>query len=281
MSETREFGYCLNTSTIRECGLDLLQEIEVVAQAGYQGIELWVSEIEAYLQAGGILVELRHLLEQGGLEVPNLIAFFQWAHPDEGVRAKALEEARGVADMARELACPFVAAPPAGISNREDVSISHIAECYWDLLELGRQVGVKPLLEFWGHSQVLYSLDEAVEILSLVDDPDAAILADVFHMAKGGSDFELLGQLDGAQLGLFHLNDYPGSPDITQLTDRERLYPGDGAAPYSAIMATLREIGYTGMLSLELFNEAYQRAGALDVARTGLEKMKQVAETGR
>jgi sugar phosphate isomerase/epimerase len=278
MGETREFGYCLNTSTIRECGLDLLQEIEVVAQAGYQGIEPWVSEIEAYLRGGGTLAEIRHLLEQRGLKVPNLIAFFPWAHPDEAVRAKALEKARGVADMARELACPFVAAPPTGISDRKDISLSHIAECYRDLLELGRQVGVKPLLEFWGHSQVLYSLDEAVEILRLVDDPDAAILADVFHMAKGGSDFKLLDQLDGDQLGLIHLNDYPGSGVVTQLTDRERLYPGDGAAPYDAIIATLRRIGYAGVLSLELFNEAYQRAGALDVARTGLEKMRQVGE---
>jgi 2-keto-myo-inositol isomerase len=281
MNETGEFGYCLNTSTIRECGLDLLQEIEVVAQTGYQGIELWVSEIEAYLQGGRTLAELRHLLEQRGLEVPNLIAFFQWAHPDEGVRARALEEARGVAAMARELACPCVAAPPSGISDRTDTPLRHIAECYRDLLELGRQVGVKPLLEFWGHSKVLYSLDEAVEILSLVDDPDAAVLADVFHMAKGGSDFELLGQLDGTQLGLFHLNDYPSSPDIAQLTDRDRVYPGDGAAPYGAIMATLCEIGYTGVLSLELFNEAYQRAGALDVARNGLQKMKQVVEISR
>lgn len=281
MNETHEFGYCLNTSTIRECGLDLLQEIEVAAQVGYQGIELWVSEIEAYLQGGGTLIELGHLLKRRGLEVPNLIAFFQWAHPDEGARARALEEARGVAAMARELACPCVAAPPSGISDRTDIPLSHIAECYRDLLELGREVGVKPLLEFWGHSRVLYSLDESVEILSLVDDSDATILADVFHMAKGGSDFGLLDQLDGAQLGLFHLNDYPGSPDITQLTDRERLYPGDGAAPYAAIMTTLRKIGYTGVLSLELFNEAYQRAGVLDVARTGLEKMMRVVEGSR
>ena len=136
-------------------------------------------------------------------------------------------------------------------------------------------------MEFWGHSQVLYSLDESVEILNLVDDPDAAILADVFHMAKGGSSFDLLRDLDGAQLRLFHLNDYPDSPDVTQLTDRERLYPGDGVAPYDLIMTALREIGYAGMLSLELFNEAYQRAGALEVARTGLENMRQVAEPGR
>ncbi|MEA3345949.1 MAG: sugar phosphate isomerase/epimerase family protein [Chloroflexota bacterium] len=280
MSKPGGFTYCLNTSTIHECGLDVLREIDVVTQAGYQGIELWVSEIEAYLEGGGTLAELRNSLEQNGLEVPNLIAFFSWAHPDDDAREEALEEARRVLRMARELACPCVAAPPMGITDREDISLNHIADCYGDLLQIAQQVGVKPLLEFWGHSKVLHSLDDAMEVLSLVDDPDTAILADVFHMAKGGSNFELLRKLDGAQLGLIHLNDYPESQDVTRLTDRERVYPGDGLAPYRMIMEALREIEYAGTLSLELFNEAYQRAGALEVAQTGLEKMKQVVEAG-
>ena len=33
------FGYCFNTSTIRGQKLPLLAEIEIVARAGYQGIE--------------------------------------------------------------------------------------------------------------------------------------------------------------------------------------------------------------------------------------------------
>jgi 2-keto-myo-inositol isomerase len=271
-----EFKYCLNTSTIHQCGLDVWKETELAAQAGYQGIELWVSEITAYLEQGGTLADLRRLLKESQIEVPNLIAFFHWAHPDHGVRQEALEEARLVFEMALELGCPYVAAPPAGISDRDDVLLDQIARYYADLLEIGRQIGVQPLLEFWGHSRVLGSLEEAIEVLNLVNDPHAAILADVFHMAKGGSRFEHLRELDGVQLRLFHLNDYPGTPDISQLTDRGRIYPGDGAAPYDVIVPALRAIGYAGMLSLELFNETYQAGGAIPVATEGLRKMKQI-----
>lgn len=280
MNEHSDFGYCLNTSTIRQCNLDVPREVEVARQAGYQGIELWVSEIEDYAKSGGTLSGLRSIVEDSDLVVPNLIAFFQWAHPDDGERHEGLEQAREVFAIAQELGCPYVAAPPFGITDREDLSVAHLADCFRTLLEIGRQAGVKPLLEFWGISKALGSLAEAIDVLALADAPDGALLADVFHMARDGSDYELLWELDSDQLCLMHVNDYPGALGGLQSTDRERLYPGDGVAPYDKIMEALRAIGYRGFLSLELFNKAYQEAGAVQVARTGLAKMRQVVEGG-
>ena len=278
MIKHSDFRYCLNTSTIRECELDVPREVEVASQVGYQGIELWVSEIEDYVKSGGTLSELRSIVEDSDLEVPNLIAFFQWAHPDDDERHEGLEQARKVFAIAQELGCPYVAAPPFGITDREDVSVAHLADCFRTLLKIGRQAGVKPLLEFWGISKALGSLSEANDVLALVDDPDGALLADVFHMARDGSDLELLWDLDRDQLCLMHVNDYPGVLGGSPSTDRERLYPGDGVAPYDEIVQALRAIGYRGFLSLELFNKAYQEAGAVQAARTGLAKMRQVFE---
>ncbi|MBN1673398.1 MAG: sugar phosphate isomerase/epimerase [Kiritimatiellae bacterium] len=266
--------FCLNTSTIRECGLGLAEEIRVAGEAGYGGVELWVSEIEAYRQKGGTPAELKRMLGDYGLVVPNLIAFFQWAHPDEAERRKQLDEARRILSMARELGCPYVAAPPVGITDRPDIPLADLAARFGALRAVGRETGVEPVLEFWGHSQILHSMQEALEILAQIAEPGACLLADVFHMAKGGSGFDVLSRLNGATLGLFHINDYPASPDVTQLTDKERVYPGDGVAPWRQIAGALQAIGYRGMLSLELFNKNYQTQGAETVARTGLTKMQ-------
>ena len=57
-------------------------------------------------------------------------------------------------------------------------------------------------------------------------------------------------------------------------TDADRVYPGDGAAPMADILATLKDIGYGGMFSLELFNKGYEEAGAEAVTRTGIKKMR-------
>lgn len=276
MRNSRVFSYCLNTSTIRACGLSIEEEIKVAAQAGYQGIELWVSEIDAYVNQGGELSKLKTMLDQHGLEAPNVIAFFQWANPDKEARKKELEEARRILTMAREINCMYVAAPPSGIVDMAGLPLEDIAGYYRDLLKIARDIGTEPLLEFWGHSRVLGSLDEAIQVLKFVDDPAAMLLADVFHMAKTEGSFDLLGELKGTNLGLFHVNDYPDAPDITKLKDDERVYPGDGVAPLGQIVNTLRKMGYAGMLSLELFNKEYQKNGADNVAKTGIEKMRAV-----
>jgi len=82
-----KIDYCLNTSTISNCGLNIQQKIEITAKAGYQGIELWIAEIESYLKEGGSLSKLKAMLDENSIEVPNLIAFFQWANPDDSIRA--------------------------------------------------------------------------------------------------------------------------------------------------------------------------------------------------
>ena len=50
--------------------------------------------------------------------------------------------------------------------------------------------------------------------------------------------------------------------------------PGDGVAPMKIILRTLRDIGFRGWLSLELFNRDYWRKPAEEVAKTGLAKIK-------
>lgn len=267
--------YCLNTSTIRNCGLDIQDKIKLTAQAGYYGIELWVSEIEGYLNDGGTLSKLKAILDQNNIKLPNLIAFFQWAHPDTSIRSKAIEEAKRIFEMAKSLGSDYVAAPPMGITEMADLPIEDVAEYYKKLMESISDTGITPLLEFWGHSKKLGSLREAIQVMKLIGESKVLILMDIFHSAKTEGSFELLSELKGSQLGLIHVNDYPYAEDIRQLKDSQRVYPGDGVAPIKQISDTLKKIGYEGMYSLELFNDEYEKTGAENVAKTGLKKMKE------
>src|SRR5437867_1376461 len=69
------FGYCLNTSTIRGQKLPLVQEVEIAARAGYQGIEPWVSELDQHLKEGKSLKDLGKLARDRGLVVADAIGF--------------------------------------------------------------------------------------------------------------------------------------------------------------------------------------------------------------
>jgi sugar phosphate isomerase/epimerase len=108
--------------------------------------------------------------------------------------------------------------------------------------------------------------------------PKACVLADVFHLYKGGNRFEGLRLLSGNALQVFHLNDYPAEPPREKMNDSYRIFPGDGIAPLTQILRDLRATGERKVLSLELFNRKYWEQDALEVAKTGLQKMVAAVE---
>jgi 2-keto-myo-inositol isomerase len=277
MTETTPFGYCLNTSTIRAQGLSLVEMIDLVTQTGYDGIEPWVRELDAFVEEGGSLDKLRRRIADAGLTVPNLIGFFEWAVDDPVRRAAGLEEAERAMALCAAVGCSRLAAPPSGITQVE-VPLPVLAERYRAVLELGTKMGVVPVVEFWGMSRTLSRLGDAVYVAMESGHRDACVLVDVFHMYKSGSPHAGLRLAGPETIALVHINDYPTEPARERITDADRVYPGDGIAPLGQILRDLTATGYTGMLSLELFNETYWGHDPQRVAETGLAKMKDLVE---
>jgi sugar phosphate isomerase/epimerase len=177
-------------------------------------------------------------------------------------------------ELARKVGAKRVALPPAGANDKPDISLRKAAERYRALLEMGDQIGVVPQVELWGHSKFLNRLGDAALVAIDSGHPKACILADVFHLHKGGSGFAGLKLLSGSAVQVLHMNDYPATPDRSALNDAQRVYPGDGTAPLKEILRDLRRPGFRVALSLELFNRDLWAQDALVVAKTGLDKMK-------
>jgi sugar phosphate isomerase/epimerase len=261
-----QFRYCLNTGTLQGYKLKLAEIVEVAAKAGFQAIEPWVNLIDADL--GRRIADL-------GLTVEGAIGFSQWIVDDPAQRAKGLEQARRDMDLVARLGGKRIAAPPAGASRGAEIPLLRIAERYRALLDLGDRMGVTPVLEIWGQSANLHRLSEVVFVALETGHPKACVLPDMFHLYKGGSELAGLRMLSAQAVPVFHLNDYPADPPRATITDRDRLYPGDGVAPLKQILAGLDP---ATILSLELFNPAYWKGDPLETARIGLAKMKQAVQ---
>ena len=270
------FRYCFNTSTIRGQKLPLDKEIEIAAEAGYAAIEPWVDKINEYVRGGGNLTDVRKRIADRGLTVESAISFFRWIVDDDAERAKGLEQAKREMETLAQIGGRRIAAPPAGATDKEGLDLLKAAERYRTLLEIGDQTGVVPQIEIWGSSKNLHRLGEAMFVVIESGHAKACLLADVFHIYKGGSDFTGLKQISPQAIGVFHLNDYPADPPRDKITDRDRVYPGDGIAPLNQILRDLRDNGSRAVLSLELFNPTYWNQDPLTVAKTGLAKMKAV-----
>lgn len=245
-----------------------------MAQAGFDAIEPWISELEAHENSGGRLEDLGQKARDLGISVQGAIGFFDWIVDDEARRRTAFEAARRDMDRVARLGGTLIAAPPMGATEVTDLNLLRAAERYYELCELGREFGMRPLVEVWGFSKSLSRLGEAAFVAIESGHEDACILADVYHLHKGGSSHTGLSLLNGKHLPLFHVNDYPAEPGREQIQDAQRVYPGDGVAPLGEIFGILSSIGFDGYLSVELFNPEYWSGDALDTASTALEKLK-------
>lgn len=269
-------SYCLNTSTIRGQNPGFLREFDVASQAGYSGIEIWIDPLNKFLANGGTLNDVALKAADLGLTIENAIGFAQWIVDDEQVRLKALEQLRREMGLLARTGCKRIAAPPMGAHQQPGLDLEKAAMRYREILEIGRKEGVIPQLEFWGAAASLHSLGQALHIAAAANDPDARILADIYHLHRGGSGFEGLGLVAPGVVEVFHINDYPGDIPREKLKDSDRVYPGDGVAPVKKVISHMLRKKAPVVMSLELFNENYWKMDALEVAKRGLVKMRQI-----
>lgn len=269
-----KFRYCLNTSTISGKKPGLHDYVEIASRAGYDGIEVWVRDVETALEAGHSLFSLKKYINDHGIKVESAIGFAPWMAEGETGFVQMEQEMQ----MLAGIGCHRIAAPPAGVPADKPLDMFAAGEKYRKLLDLGRETGVMPQLEFWGASPVLWHLGQVLMIAAVANDPDTRILPDVYHMFRGGSGFNALKMLNGELIEIFHMNDYPASKAREQQVDADRVYPGDGSAPLHQILTDLKNIGGEKVLSLELFNRTYWEEDMFTVARTGLLKMKSLVE---
>jgi len=260
---------CLNTSTIRPASL--MDKIDAAAAAGFQALELWNPDVFAYLEGGGKLSEVQDRLRSRGLTVPSMIAIMGFIGNEAPGREERLGEARRRMEQARDLGAPFIVASPP----MERADLARCGADYAELLALGREIGIRPAMEFLGFVEHVNSIATAREIMERAGDPSATIVIDWFHMVRGDGRETIredLRALKAEQIAIVHLDDVPYQKPFSEMTDGDRVYPGDGNIHIDELFGILREIGYAGPVSLELFNEELWAQDPYQVAKTGFEK---------
>jgi 2-keto-myo-inositol isomerase len=273
---TGKFKFCLNTSTIKGQNPGLQKSIEIAARAGFDSVELWVQEVKDYKTQNGSLKSLKKFLDDNHISVEDAIGFAPWMVDDEQQRKAGFAQMKEEMELMGELGCKRIAAPSSGVKADAALDLYKVGERYKQLLDLGRQTGVMPQLEFWGSSPVFYHFGQALMAAAAANDPDVKILPDVYHLFRGGSGFDCLKMANGNLIDVIHVNDFSSAIPREKQQDKDRIYPGDGVAPYKQIITDLANMGGTKVLSLELFNLEYWKNDPLTVAKTGLEKMKKV-----
>jgi sugar phosphate isomerase/epimerase len=268
-----DFSYCVNSSTITPT--PILEKIRIAGETGYRAIELWHDDIDRHLESGGTLGDIKKALGDYGLIVPTTIFLKGWWDRTGEEYQAAMDEIRRRLAQAAEVGAPHaIAGPPHHGAGDFDFGAAQ----YKKLLDVGREFGVRPVMEYLGFADEVNTIAVALEILERSGDPDATTVVDPFHCFRGGGGVEDIARLRPEQIAVSHFNDAPADPPRETQRDPDRVLPGEGVIDLKRYCDLLRQIGYDRCLSLELFREDLWQQDPAEVARIGLAKMRAAAE---
>ena len=95
----------------------------------------------------------------------------------------------------------------------------------------------------------LCSLAHAQSVIDAVDHPQFGVSVDVWHIWEDAAATSCIHSLRGKIFGV-HVNDWQ-----TPRAFGDRYLPGDGQIPLVDLLRSIRETGYLGAYTLELFSE--------------------------
>ncbi|MGI9137764.1 MAG: sugar phosphate isomerase/epimerase family protein [Sediminibacterium sp.] len=263
---------CLDTATIRPATLE--DKIKIAAEAGFDGIEPWDNELEAYEKNGGNLKTLGAEIKKLGLKVPSVIGLWNAIPATMPEFQESLKETRRRMRMAHDIGAEHIQTIPNTLP--ENYNQKWVADRYRDIIEIGlKEFNIKPALVFVKYFTIK-TLGQAVGVAMDANHPNAMVIPDVYHMYISDGGFEGLKMLKGDAIAIFQFNDAPDTPAFKDLKDEHRVYPGDGILPLTSIFKDLKAIGYKGFISLEMYNPNYYKQDLLQVAKTGLRKTLEV-----
>jgi sugar phosphate isomerase/epimerase len=127
--------------------------------------------------------------------------------------------------------------PPRTPEEDREVLLEGLSELGAHAAEAGVLMLFEPLNRYEDH--MVNTVAAAAELAEASGSPAVRVLADTYHMNIEEDDPCAALRAAGGRLGAVHLS------------DSNRHQPGTGHVPFDAILATLREIGFGGVLSVE------------------------------
>jgi 2-keto-myo-inositol isomerase len=158
---------------------------------------------------------------------------------------------------------------PSPTPDRELPWTSIVAENVHVLDILGRiaaQYELKLSFEFLGFGWCSVRTPRAAwEIIQEVGLENIGLTIDAAHLYGGGGSVSEVELLDPNRIFAFHIDDVEDLPKEAIRDDR-RLLPGTGIIPLGEICQRLKQIGYTGPCTIELFRPEYWKWDPLELA---------------
>lgn len=270
------FKYSVSGLTLGFLGYDFSEEPEpilnAIKSAGFDGIDVFDNPNNRNTE------QIRRVADSLNLEVPEVLG--NWggdgrdlAGGDKDTRKKAVEYAKETIDYCVDLNSPFfgfclpqpsITEAPISVMPVETLKsnlIDGLKEICAYAAERKVTVAVEPLNCYESYPCLMNTLNETMNVIKELNCDNIGLQPDVFHMNVGEKSITDAIKTFKDHIVTFHMNE----------TNHFKF--GTGHADVKGIMSTLKEIGFSGYMTVylplmtrELFNMAFR--GIVDEGAT-------------
>jgi len=259
-------------------------DILSASKAGFTALEIKEHKIDDYL-IDHSLHDLKVLLRKYAIEPTSINALEFVAFQGEKyqrVRDYCLKYSR----IASELGCGAIVVVPSptprSLAGEEILNypwhlvVDEYVNVLKDLSDISKPYGVNLAFEFLGFGWCSIRTPRgAYEIVQKVSRENVGLNFDACHFYGGGGLLSEMDIVDPNKLITFHINDLDDVPKEA-FTDSIRLMPGLGILPLKDICMKLKEIGYDGVCTVELFRPEYWEWDPYQLAKECYENTRKV-----
>ncbi|AZD95049.1 MULTISPECIES: 3-dehydroshikimate dehydratase QuiC [Pseudomonas] len=256
----------------------LPEKLEAIAAAGFDGVEIFENDLLYY---DGSPREIRQMCADLGIA----ITLFQPFRDFEGCRRdrlqRNLERAERKFDLMQELGTDLVLV----CSNAAADSVGDRQILVDDLRLLAERAGSRGLrigyeALAWGRHVNTYQ--QVWDIVREADHPSLGVLLDSFHTLSLKGDPAAIAEIPGDKIFFVQMADAPIlAMDVLEWSRHFRCFPGQGDFDLPGFLAPIIKSGYTGPLSLEIFNDGFRAAPPRANAADGLRSLLYLEEKTR
>ncbi len=241
------------------------ETIARIAALGYRGIEV-LADVPHAWPAGLLPVQrqsIRNALDRHGLTISNINAFMMnaiadprqpywhpsWIDPDRHYRAIRREHTKRALQLAVDIGAPHITTEPGGPlepgqswQSGADIFYDELMPC----IDVAEKLGV-PLLIEPEPGLLIERFDQYLEFVDRLDSPQIGLNFDIGHAYCVGEDPQDWIAKMQSHTRHYHLE------DIAATRVHQHLVPGHGAIDFPATLVAIRQTGYTGWLTVELY----------------------------
>jgi 4-hydroxyphenylpyruvate dioxygenase len=256
----------------------LPEKLEAIAAAGFDGVEIFENDLLYY---DGSPRNVRQMCADLGIA----ITLFQPFRDFEGCRRDRLQRnvdrAERKFDLMQELGTDLVLV----CSNTAADSLGDENILLDDLALLAERAGARQLrvgYEALAWGRHVNTWQQVWNLVRQVDHPALGVLLDSFHTLSLKGDPSAIAEIPGDKIFFVQMADAPVlAMDVLEWSRHFRCFPGQGEFDLPGFLAPILKSGYTGPLSLEIFNDGFRAAPPRANAADGLRSLLYLEEKTR